>query len=418
MVSPTLLTRLDPIELSHNEYWTAPNLDAIGRTPVNRFWDRALRGVTEAAEPRCLVEVGVASGLLTTKLLDYCEASGAVLHAIDPLPQIDIDEWRQRHGEHLKFHKALSLEALKGIHDIDAVFLDGDHNWFTVYHELKLLEATSTQDGAVPPLVALHDVDWPYGRRDLYYDPDSIPAAHRHPYRKLGLVPGEAELVEGGLNSDLNNAVSENSAHNGVRTALEDFVAESEHEWELFFVPGFNGLGLAVTRDRLDKNEGLARALKSLRTARFLATWAQELELGRVSLDAAWAFAEKGREQLTLELADERNRYAAQLASERDRAALEIANLEDRLKERDRLSELLVDAERRLASVPDLEVRIADLERELDEARTAAEDAHRHIQALDERLTRGQRVLTDVFNSPSWRLTKPLRSTKHILTRR
>ena len=34
------------------------------------------------------------------------------------------------------------------------------------------------------PLLVLHDVGWPYGRRDLYYDPDDIPASTASPWRK------------------------------------------------------------------------------------------------------------------------------------------------------------------------------------------------------------------------------------------
>jgi hypothetical protein len=57
-----------------------------------------LRDITESAQPRCLVEVGVASGLLTAKVLDYCASAAAVLHAIDPQPRLDVEEWRKRHG--------------------------------------------------------------------------------------------------------------------------------------------------------------------------------------------------------------------------------------------------------------------------------------------------------------------------------
>jgi hypothetical protein len=95
--------------------------------------------------------------------------------------------------------------VLDGIHDVDAVFLDVDHNWYTVYHELKLLENTALKGGSPPPMIALHDVDWPDTRRDMYYDPDSIPDAHRQPHRRLGVAPGETELIAGGMNSDLNS---------------------------------------------------------------------------------------------------------------------------------------------------------------------------------------------------------------------
>ena len=83
----------------------------------------------------------------------------------------------------------------------------------------------------------------------------------------------------------------------------------------------------------------------------------------------------------------------------------------------DRLERQLVDAEQRLAGIPDLELRIAALEREQADAIRATEAAQDQIRALDDRLTRGQRVLTDVFNSPSWRVTKPLRQAKQILKR-
>ena len=89
----------------------------------------------------------------------------------------------------------------------------------------------------------------------------------------------------------------------------------------------------------------------------------------------------------------------------------------DRLREYDRLQQQLVDAEQRLAGIPDLELRIAELERQLLDANRATEAAQDQVRALDDRLTRGQRVLTDVFNSPSWRVTKPLRQAKQILNR-
>lgn len=94
--------------------------------------------------------------------------------------------------------------------------------------------------------------------------------------------------------------------------------------------------------------------------------------------------------------------------------ALDV-RLEEQLGERRRLTEQLADAERRLAGVPNLQVRIAELEGELDSARRATEEAQAQVRKLDERLTRGQTVLTNVFNSPSWRVTKPLRATKKLL---
>jgi Methyltransferase domain len=362
---------------------------------MNRFWDSILLRVVEAARPRCLVEVGVDSGLLTEKLLAYGAESGAVVHAIDPHPHIDIAAWRERHGGQLVFHRALSLEVLGELDEADLVFIDGDHNWFTVYNELKLLEDTKAKHGSIPPLIALHDVDWPYGRRDMYYDPDTIPEADRHPYREVGIAVSGSD-VAGRFNAGFNNAIDEGGPRNGIRTAVEDFMKESRFDWSLTFIPGFHGLAVVIPNERLEGNDDLQSVIGSLQSAQFLDGWARELEQARIRSEV------RGE----LRLSDERHHHAGELRS-----------LHDRLEEVDRLTRLLVDAETRLAAVPDLELRIAELERELADASRATDAAQDQIRALDDRLTRGQRVLTDVFNSPSWRVTKPLRQAKQILDR-
>jgi len=87
----------------------------------------------------------------------------------------------------------------------------------------------------------------------------------------------------------------------------------------------------------------------------------------------------------------------------------------DRVREYDRLQRQLVDVEQRLAGVPDLESRIGELESQLGDSNRAREDAKDEIKKLHDRLTGDAQVLADVFNSPSWRVTKPLRRAKHLL---
>jgi hypothetical protein len=350
----------------------------------------------EAVRPRCLVEIGVAAGLLTEKLLEYGVKSGTVVHAIDPRPQIDIPSWRERYGPSLVFHQELSLRVLGDIHHADVVFIDGDHNWHTVYHELKLLEETSRKDGSVPPILAMHDVDWPYGRRDMYYDPDAIPERDRHPYRQVGISPSGSEPAEAGINSDVNNATIEGSPRNGVRTALEDFIGESESEWSQTFISGFHGLAVIVPIERLQASEALQAVVGRLNSPEFLDGWTRELERARIRCEIA---------------------AESRVSFERHRCAVELRGLDSRVEEFDRLQRQLVDSEQRLAGIPDLELRIAELERQLADANRVTEAALEEIRALDDRLTRSQRVLTDVFNSPSWRVTKPLRQAKQILNR-
>jgi 2-polyprenyl-3-methyl-5-hydroxy-6-metoxy-1,4-benzoquinol methylase len=87
-----------------------------------------------------------------------------------------------------------------------------------------------------------------------------------------------------------------------------------------------------------------------------------------------------------------------------------IDELEARLEERDRLADLLVDAERRLAEVPELNLRIADLEFELAAARTVADVARQEAKELDQMLMYGRRILRHVRP-----LIKPLRQARRRL---
>ena len=191
------------------------------------FWNDVVAPVIEAAGARRIVEVGALRGENTERMLDRLGAD-VELHVIDPLPEFDPSEHERRFAGRYVFHRDLSVNVLGDLPPMDVALIDGDHNWYTVHTELRLLADVARAAGAPFPVAILHDVCWPYGRRDLYYDPDTIPAEHRHPWRRAGIRPGQSELVAGGgsgLNADLANAEHEGGPRNGVMTGLEDFVA-------------------------------------------------------------------------------------------------------------------------------------------------------------------------------------------------
>lgn len=153
------------------------------------FWETVVQPALDATMPRTVVEIGAEAGHLTDRLVGWCQARGAILHAIDPKPAFDVPAWEARCGDNFVMHVAMSLDALPTIADIDAVLIDGDHNWYTVHEELRLIETGCTSRGRSFPLVLVHDIGWPYGRRDLYYDPETIPAASRQPYGRGAMLP-------------------------------------------------------------------------------------------------------------------------------------------------------------------------------------------------------------------------------------
>jgi hypothetical protein len=219
---------------------------------VQRFWDHVIEPVLSAGELSAVVEIGAATGVNTARLAGWASANRAVVHVIDPDPRFDVEALERQFPEAFVMHRALSLEALPLVQRPDAVLIDGDHNWYTVSQELRLLERMSRQW----PITFLHDVGWPYGRRDMYYDPATIPPDYRQPYERSGLLKGCSRLSPDGVNTHLAHAAHEGGARNGVLTAVEDFMEESDHQLELFAATGPAGLGLLIDRERLQTDIG------------------------------------------------------------------------------------------------------------------------------------------------------------------
>ncbi len=223
-----------------NPYETDPG--AWGASLLNN--GELLVAVLDAAEAKSVIEVGAYAGDLTRLLLLWAERAGAQIVAIDPSPQTELEQLERDRSE-LRLIRAESPAALVGVEPTDAVILDGDHNYYTVTEELKAL--TRWPQGRMP-LVLLHDVTWPHGRRDDYFDPDQIPPDQRQPITpESGLYPGVNGVRPGALPYH-NPAASEGGPRNGVLTALEDFVAADDGLAHAV-IPTFFGLGVIWPSD-------------------------------------------------------------------------------------------------------------------------------------------------------------------------
>jgi hypothetical protein len=193
----------------------------------------------DAAQARSVVEVGAYAGDLTRLLLDWAAGNDARVWAIDPAPQPELVALDDERAD-LELVRATSLEGLEAIPPPDAAIIDGDHNYYTVSEELRII---GERAGDTLPLLLLHDVCWPHARRDDYFAPDQIPAEHRHPVTEGGrLFPGVPGTRSGGLTYRW-PAAQEGGPRNGVLTAAEDFVA-ARPALRLGVVPAFFGLGV------------------------------------------------------------------------------------------------------------------------------------------------------------------------------
>jgi len=235
---------------------------------MKRFWDIIIEPILETTTGKIL-EIGAWKGENTINLLNHCKENKKTLEVIDPLPLFSKEEIQEEHGYDFILHESLSLKALPTITDIDTGLIDGDHNWFTVFNELNLIYKNHANADDFP-IVLFHDVEWPYARRDLYYDPETIPTEHQQPYRKAGLVPGSTKSQSDyHFNSHLYNANEEGGAKNGVLTAVEDFIQESSIEWVFEKVPFFHGLGILVSKKRLANNKKFTAFIEKLNTLEF-----------------------------------------------------------------------------------------------------------------------------------------------------
>jgi hypothetical protein len=201
-----------------------------------------IRPCLDAAGVRSVAEVGAFAGDLTRVLVHWATGAGAHVMAIDPAPQEGLIELARGHPE-LELIRETSLEALPRIPLPDAIVIDGDHNYYTVSQELRLIGERAA--GAELPLLLFHDVRWPHGRRDDYFAAEQIPESdlHRTAGGAGGVYPGEPGVRAGGLPYP-RSAVQEGGPRNGVLTAIEDFVAGRDGV-RLAIVPAFFGFGAA-----------------------------------------------------------------------------------------------------------------------------------------------------------------------------
>ena len=206
------------------------------------------------AEVRDVVEIGCEFGGMSAALADYVADRGGTLTSVDPAPKAEFIEWLAA-NEHVNHVADLSLRALPTLPAPDAWVVDGDHNWFTVYNELTAIRASCDRAGK-PMLTFLHDVAWPCARRDCYYAPETIPADFRHLHdwnagvslEWDGMVANRGFRGSGGFAW----ATHEGGPRNGVLTAIEDFIADTEaagRDMLYAQVPAVFGLGVLFDRD-------------------------------------------------------------------------------------------------------------------------------------------------------------------------
>lgn len=139
-------------------------------------------------------------------IFKYCEDNGASYTAID-----------FKDGVNNEFIQDYTLNVLPSLRNYDAIFLNDDPNWYTVYNELNMINENNEE---FPLVFICHNI-FPHKRRDSYIDPEIIPKEFRNEFSK------GFEYDNVFLQDKFYHAIEENTSKNGVLTAIEDFISEN-----------------------------------------------------------------------------------------------------------------------------------------------------------------------------------------------
>jgi Methyltransferase domain len=222
-------------------------------------------------ELRTVVEVGVESGKVSGM---YAELGATAVYCVDPKPT---DEIRANLAENPALHlvEGWSPEVLAELPIADLYVLDGDHNYAIVHDEVAWIMAN-----APDAMIVLHDVLWPCSRRDLYYEPSSVPPERKHPATVDGPTVWHDGLTAGGFVGlgAFTSAIEAGGERNGVLTGVEDAIAEADAGWRFELVPAVFGMGVLVRES--PATDALFAKLVPYTDSRLLAT----MENNRIAL--------------------------------------------------------------------------------------------------------------------------------------
>ena len=231
------------------------------------LWDVAIAPVVTAVGASRVVEIGALRGETTVKMFDALGPRG---RAPRHRSRAGLRSSRARRGfpGRYVFHRAPSLDVLPSLPPMDVALVDGDHNWYTVYHELKLLAEVARDARCAPPGPVAPRCRMAVRATGSLLRRPSGPRGVPATVRARGDAAGRKRLFPGsGLNPTMWNAELEGGPRNGVMTALDDFIAEHERPLRRLVLPIYFGLAIVVEEERLARTPALGAVLEHLDSA-------------------------------------------------------------------------------------------------------------------------------------------------------
>lgn len=153
-----------------------------------------------------IVISGLSNNETINQVLNYCNQTNSI--------KICIDLYDDSNEEIIN---DFTLNVLPNLSNYDAIFLNDDPNWYTVFNELNIIKENNQK---FPLVFICHNV-FPHKRRDSYINPNVIPKEFLNDYSKELFYNGKY------IQDEFFHAIDENTSNNGVLTAIEDFIEEN-----------------------------------------------------------------------------------------------------------------------------------------------------------------------------------------------
>lgn len=274
------------------------------------LWPLYIEPFVRTLSPERILDMNPGRGEIAPALLAYCRETGCRMDIVDPSKNPELRASIEGFSKEHAFHSVPANKAIRFAEHPDLVLLGGEPNWSGVNGALALLRRLSVERGQPFPCVLARHTGWPYGRRDMYAEPQWV--EEKHPFAYQGVAPGRSELVELGLNAHLAHAVHEGGPRNGVLTGIEDFIATAPFELHFHQSPACGGLGVLVPAVRMTPE--LRALLDSFFSPAGLMTACQALEAERIRVEVELALATARLERRTHALGRARELLARQQA--------------------------------------------------------------------------------------------------------
>ena len=237
-----MLSKSVSTELNLPEY----HVDTYNLTEMVTYWP-IFSFILDKVKPGSIAEIGSNKGITTRLIHQYTSKENIELNVIDPFLDNSLKSL-----DNINLYEMTSAEYFDGDNQSDVYFIDGDHNYKTVTIELESIKRLS---GTSNLLCFMHDVGWPWARRDLYYNPTNC-SDKEYIYNQSLHLETDEFTYRGFPSGDVYAMAKQyGGAKNGVQTAIDDFLKAND-ELTYFKLPNVYGLGILISKRLIDNELG------------------------------------------------------------------------------------------------------------------------------------------------------------------